>query len=569
MTNSVGWLQIPILSAIFVVLGAMGLEAQSPDPRLNQGPKDEAVGERVMVSTQLPLSTEAAVQVLRDGGNAVDAMITSVLHQHVIDTHQNSHFGSMSGIYYEAATGTYHVINAVGERPLVSRCGDGDPSEVSIGGTIRGLEALWERWGTMEWEEYFEPAIRAAEDGVEVSSFMYGINSQLLESGQIMRNSLAREIYMPDGHLVPVGDRWRIPTLAEHLRRLASEGADYMYEGEWAERFVDEANRRGYCVSLEDMAEYRPLWQEPVRFTYRGHELIGSPPPDTGGALVGFNLNILENFDLAGMGHYSESPETLELLARTFGRVNRETGFAIQDPRSFQVPLDLWHSEAYGRMGAEFVRGTMLRPDVSLRADSDEPYEEVAMAGPDDPWHPEEPSSNHNVIVDAEGNWFSVLHTGHGGAPGIFMEGQRTTGSSGWAYTSGPGRRIVLPITAIMISEPGAEGPWLAMGTPGSPPQPVTQVLVNMLDFGMHPGDAADAPRFWAFRGSGRPPSIEIEPRISDEVRRGIRESGLRIQDLAPYYWRLGSMQIVWRDPDTGRLHGVTDARRLGYAEGF
>jgi gamma-glutamyltranspeptidase/glutathione hydrolase len=124
---------------------------------------------------------------------------------------------------------------------------------------------------------------------------------------------------------------------------------------------------------------------------------------------------------------------------------------------------------------------------------------------------------------------------------------------------------LVLPITAIMIEKEGR--PWLAMGTPGMPPQPVTQVLTNMLDWEMDPAEAASVPRFWAW--SGGEPGITIESRISDEVRRGIKAAGLPLTDLGPYYWSTGSMQIVWKDPDTGKLYGVSDPRRLGWPAGF
>jgi gamma-glutamyltranspeptidase/glutathione hydrolase len=275
-------------------------------------------------------------------------------------------------------------------------------------------------------------------------------------------------------------------------------------------------------------------------------------------------LNILENFDLDGMGHYASSAKTLEVLARAFGRVAGESRYAIKDPRNFHIPSDLWLSREYGKMGAQFVRNTMALPGVSLStADTGAPQASTIRRGLDE----EDASlgSNHNVIVDAEGNWISLLHTGHGGAPGIFIDGVRATGSGARGLTAGPGRRVVLPITAIMIEKDGK--PWLAMGTPGSPPQPVTQVLINMLDFGMHPKDAADAPRFWAFRGTEQ--DVQIESRIPEQVRKDMAARGIKIKDLGPYNWHTGSMQIVWRDEATGRLHGVTDPRRLGYAAGY
>ena len=539
------------------------------DPRLNQGPKQEAVGDRVMVSTQLPIVTKAALKVLRNGGNAIDAMITAVFLQHVNDYHQVSHFGTMSAIYYESATGKYHVISAVSERPQAKKGKHGDPSKVAIGGVVRGLEALAKRFGTKPWASYLKPAIASAEEGVIVTSFMYGINYALFERSDLIKNKEVRDFYMPEGFLVPVGKRWKMPKLAEHLKKVASEGADYMYTGAWGEKFVKECNKRGYQVSAEDMAAYKPKWQEPVRFTYRGHTILGSPPPDTGGLVVGSNLTILENFDLKSMGHYAQSAETLEIMTRAFGRVSDETRWAIKDPLNFQVPAEVWLSKDYGKMGAQFVRQTMIQTDVDLSSpDELEDYAEPpslsfspSLQGEDSAYL----GSNHNVIVDGEGNWISLLHTGHGGAPGVFIDGVRATGSGARAYTAGPGRRLVLPITAVMIEEDGK--PWLAMGTPGLPPQPITEVLINLLDFDMPPLEAADAPRFWAFRGDER--ALAIESRITDDVRTTLKKRGIKINDLGRYNWHTGSVQIIWRDQKTGKLHGVTDPRRLGCAAGF
>lgn len=544
---------------LFLAAGWMltSVQALSADPRLNQGAKPIAEGQRAMVSTQLPIVTETALAVLERGGNAVDAMITATFLQHVVDYHQVSHFGTMSGIYYEAATGEYHVISGVGVRPLAHRCGEGDPSKVSIGGVVRAMGALAERWGTMEWSEYLKPAIQAATEGVEMSSFMYGINYNLMqtgESGGLINNPHARDVYMPDGFLVPVGERWKMPALAEHLTQLAAQGPDYMYEGEWAEKFVTAARAKGHCVAIEDLAEYEVQWQEPVRFTYNGHSMVGSAPPDTGGAFVGLSLNMLQHFDLAERPHYSESAETLEIMARVLGRASEETRRMINDPLAMQVPTEIWTSPEYGQMAAEIVKSSMRQPGVSLSAPAKDSAEEAMTLG-----------SDHNVIVDEQGNWFSVLHTGHGGAPGVMIDGVRATGSTARAFTEGPGRRLVLPITALMIEKDGK--PWLAMGTPGMPPQPVTQVLTNILDWGMHPAEAASKPRFWAWLGNE--PGIRIESRISDEVRAGIRASGLSLEDLGPYYWSTGSMQIIWRDEESGMLYGVSDPRRLGWPAGF
>ena len=564
----------PVFLAAGLCLLAAGLASgqNPPDARdalYNQGPKQEAVGDSVMVSTQLPIVTETALEVLKNGGNAIDAFVTAVFLQNVVDYHQVSLFGAMGGLYYEAASGNYYVFESYSERPLAGRCGEGDPSQVAIGGKVAGLGALADRFGTKEWAEYLEPAITAAEEGVLVTSFMYANNYNSWETGDlIQQNDEAWAHYMPDGHLVPVGHVWKMPAMAKTLRGIAAEGADYLYTGAWGQKFVEKSRDKGYCVSLEDMAGFEVRWSDPVRSTYRGYEVISESPPKKGGVQIGYNLNILENFDLKSMGHYAESVDTLEILTRTLGRVETDMRYGITDPMAFQIPTEVWLSKDYAKFGAEFVRTTMVVPGVDLTpptatASLQRPAPVRIARSADAPSMVDE--SNHNVIVDAEGNWITSLHTGHGGAPGIFIDGVKATGSGFPGQTSGPGRRVSPNSTGTIVAKDGM--PWLSLGSPGVPPQPVTQVLVNIIDFGMTPGEAAEAPRFFAFRGGEQ--VLAIESRISDEVRKGLKARGIKIEDLGPYNWHTGSMQIVWRDPDTGKLHGVTDPRRLGLAKGF
>jgi gamma-glutamyltranspeptidase/glutathione hydrolase len=546
------------------------------DPLLVQGPKPEAVGNKVMVSTQSPIVTEACLKVLQEGGNAVDAAITSVFLQHVVEYHQVMHFSSMAGLFYEASTGKYYAFNAVGDRPLASRSEQGDPTKVAIGGTVRGLEELWKRFGTRAWPDYLEPAITAAEEGVLVTTFMYTYINWYFEGGSVLRGKgdltqikEAREFYMPNGFQVPVGHRWKMPALAAHLRKLASEGADYMYTGGWGQKFIEAARKAGGRVTLEDMAEYKVRWTDPLKYTYKGYEILTEPPPVYGGLTVAYNLNILENFDLKGNGPYWKSPDSLEIMARTFGRVSSDMRW-LQDPVNFHSPIEMLLSREYGKMGAEFVRKTMPLPGIKLAPSSledDFPRYLQANTFISSLTEEEQESCNSNatVIVDEEGNWITLLHTGHGGTPGVFIDGVRATGSTMRASTMGPGRRLLFPSVATIVLRNGK--PWMALGTPGSPPQPVTEVLVNILEFDMHPKDAADAPRFWAFRNSDQ--AVEIESRITPEVRKGMPERGIKIKDLTDYNWHTGSFQIVWRDIKTGKLHGVTDPRRLGNAGGY
>lgn len=574
------WLSVFVLAclglgfAAALVQGQEGVFSDPTDPRVLQGPKKEAVGDRAMVSTQSPMVTEAALDVLRDGGNAFDALITAVLLQQVTEPHMVSHWGIMTGVIYDAETGRYRAFDGIGARPLASRSDKGDPAKVAVGGTVKALGEIWKRYGTKPWEYYFEPAIKAAEDGVLVTSYMYGIiyaawenTDEMWPEGvrDIIGNEEANEFYRPGGFQVPVGKRWKMPELAAHLRRLAKEGADYMYTGEWAEKFVEKSNELGGRVSLEDLAEYEVIWREPVRFEYRGYEVISEPAPNYGGAIIGTNLNILRHFDLQAMGHYSEAAKALEIMARAADRAFFEFG-RLRDPENFHTPTDLLLSPTYGELSAKIIRQSTVRPGVSLAPEENEdgPDPEKKISG-DGAMRMNRRSfdSNHNVIVDGHGNWISSLHSGHGGTPGYFVDGVEANGSEVPGDTMGPGRRLVSPLSATIVAKDGE--PWLALGTPGFPPQPVTEVLVNILEYGMTPAEAINAPRFWQPSDNGQ--TVAIESRIDDSVRSDMAAAGFKIVDLAKYDWHLGSVQLIWRDSDTGQLHGVSDPRRLGYAE--
>jgi len=550
---------------------------------LKQGPKPVASGREVMVSTQLQQVTEAALQVLRDGGNAADAAITATLLEGVLEPHQNHLFGSMTGIYFEAATGRYHAFNAYVERPLEGRCGAGDAGKVAIGGKMRGLKELAERFGSKPWASYVEPAIAAAEDGVEMTSFMYGnLFTSWTTDNFIRGNAEARAFYMPEGHLVSVGDRWKMPALAATLKKVQAD-PNHMITGPFVEGFIEKARAKGGCISLEDYADYEVIWQDPVKFTYRGHDIVTEPAPVAGGTMLAYNLNVLQHFPLAEYGHYSESIRTLEIMARTLARTDIEVRWGMGDPRQFNVPTALWLSPEYGRLSAEYVRQTLPLRDLAAPAPraassaQDAAATALQLAGLPDVMHLE--NSNHSVIVDAAGNWITFLHTMHGGMEGIFHEGVGVTGSGRWTYTRGEGRRGSTNVTATFVAKDGV--PVMALGSPGTPTQPITQALVSMLDFGMTPPAAIDAPKFWAHQHLGPNDSsqtsrdflnhvtLQMESRMSDAVRKAIPARGMRAFERGDYMWNVGSIQMVWRDPESGLLYGTSDPRRLGFANGY
>lgn len=563
--------RIVLLLFLFVVslVNAQNLSKRSDlasDPLINPGPKSEALGKHAMVSTQVPEATEIAVNVLKNGGNAFDAYITTVLAQMVMEPHMVSHWGIVSGLIYDAKEDEYICFDGLAQRPLATRGDTGDPSKVTIAGAVKALGEIWKRYGTMEWEDYFGPAIKAAEEGVLVTPFMYSVlyaawenHTAMWPEGvrDVINNKEARDFYMPEGFLVPPGKRWKMPATAEHFRRLSKEGADYMYTGDWAKKFVKESNKLGGRVCMEDMEEYEIIWRKPIRYNYRGHEIVTEALPASGGFMIACNLNILENFDLKKMGHYTESADALEIMIAASDRVFTETS-KLGDPGNYYFPEELMLSDEYGKMAAEFIKQSRVRPGVNLDPGNIvKPVEEVAQSS--NPY-----DSDHNTIVDKDGNWISSLFSGHGGTPGYFFDGVEANGSDIPGDIMGPGRRSLTPLAGTMIIKDGK--PWLTLGTPGYPPQPITEVLVNILEYGMEPYEAIDATRFWQPDGNGK--TVRIESRISDNLKRDMAARGYTLLEQTDYNWHYGSVQLIWRDKK-GVLHGLTDPRRLGYASGY
>ena len=558
----------------FIVVGLWSVSPGLFAQRAEQGAKAVATAQNAMVSSSHPEVTKAMLEVLKSGGNAVDAMLTAIPLQHVLEPQMLTLAGGMGGLIYWAETGELIYLDAEldhtsDDPPAGQSYGSGGLSvtsgrRVGVPGTVPGLQAAAERYGTRPWREYFEPAQRAAEDGFTMYSFLYGEMSDAFE--RLGAHPATAEKWMPDGFVPAVGDVVRQPKLARTLKRLAEEGPDLFIRGEWARHFVDEVNRTGGRITMEDLASYKVRWVEPVPFTYRGYKLRGAPPASAAGVLNGMILNILENFDLEAKGHYTESVESLVLIRKAYDLAEMHTTRFIGDPNVVNNPVDLLLSKDYGRQLAQLIPASW--PKVSL-ADgtgvtgaptlSDSTSGSSANGVTD---------TNHLVIVDKRGNWVSMTHTVYGSTFGTGLTVDGVGVNSGNTFLGlgvADGRRVITPFPALMaIGDDGK--PWLAIGSPGLSSRTVALTLINLLGYGMEPYDAVDAPRF---QGYGPDDALRVESRIPKEVLDGLAAFGVRVDPSAPYNWHMGSIQLVVRDPETGELTGIADPRRAGYALGY
>ncbi|MCJ7625862.1 MAG: gamma-glutamyltransferase family protein [Anaerolineaceae bacterium] len=548
------------------------------------GPKPVAKGMQAVCSSSQPNVTDTMIQVMKDGGNAVDAAIAGCLIQSVVEPHMTNHAGTVMLLYWDAKTGKAYQLNSMGTlvpdmapfRPIppigIRFATAGMNPCACIPGFMPALGEIHRRFGTKPWAKLCEPAVTAAENGHLMTSFEYGVLQEELRC--ITYFPSGRALFTPDGFVPEVGDVFKNPALAHTLLQLAVEGPAYFTEGNWAQHFVAEANRMGWPITMQHMTAIPPRWQEPLRYEHRGSELIQLSPPERTGVFTAFVLGVLKNFDLPELGHYTESAETLYLMAHALRRADWELGL-LQDPEMFDVPVEHWLSSAYHKMVADIIWHSRPRVDLTnhIRLTSGAPSLVAAglpAAGAGTP-HPPVGSCELS-IVDPQGNWAQVMNTLQGGGiPGVVVDGVPMVGSharsnlmadiSGW-FTGGG--RIKSIIGSTFVLRDGQ--PWLGMGTPGNVYGTMPQVLSSILDYGIDPYEASVLPRMDPLRDDY---VLEIESRLPEDVVRGLAERGVQVRPLPMYDYNMGSFQICWRDTQSGLLFSSADPRRAGKASGF
>ena len=552
-----------------------------PPPRL--GPKPVVRGKKAVASSQHPIVTETMLEVLREGGTAVDAGIAGCLVQATVQQEMTNHTGTVDFVFWEAKTGKAWELNSSGTlvpglapfRSLPPNLGvliGAEPPCACIPGFMPGLKAIHERFGTRPWARLVEPAVRWAEEGHPVSSFEFGVLTEELRGNVYFPSG--RELFTPGGFLPQVGDRFRKPELAKTLRRLAKEGPDDFITGEWAKAFVAEANRLGWPIELEHLSALPPRWGEPLRHTHRGHEILQLSPPERQGVFCALVLGILRHLDLPALGHYAKSAESLYYFAHALRWAEFECGY-LWDPKTFEVPIDLWLSDEHHRHVAELLKRSRPKADLTDHVKVTTGKAAMVAAGlavgaPEKP--PTYKGSCELSIVDEHGNWVQMMNTlQSGGIPGAVVGGVPMTGShvqtdmrasiAGWFAGGGRSR---LPIGNTIVLKDGA--PWLSLGTPGNVHVTIPQVLSNVLDFGMEPPEAADQPRMLSLRDDY---TLEIESRLPADVVAGLARRGISVSPLPEWDYHMGSFHMSWRDPKTGLLCASADARRAGQAGGL
>lgn len=549
------------------------------EPELGRvGAKAPVSGESAVVASQHPLVTETMLEVLRSGGNAMDAGISGCLLHAVVQQDMTNHAGTVSLLYWDAATQQTYELNSMGTivsglapfRPVPASGGfyTAPPGPIAvIPGFMPGLKAAFERFGTQRWDALCQPSIAAAEEGHIVDSFEHLVTAQSADI--YLHSPSGREHFAPGGHFPQVGERWPKPALAATMRALADEGPDSFTSGTWGRAFVARANEMGWPITVEHMTAVAPKWGEGLRYRHGEHEIVQLSPPERTSLMCAITLGILDALDVRSLGHYTESAESLYYLAHALRRAKFETSH-INDPVVFDNPTDTLLSPDYHSHLAQVIRRSRPSRDLTEHVRLAHGPNAQRAVGAQDPTR--SIGSCELSVIDSQGNWLQMMNTLQGGGiPGEVVGGVSMIGSTATAdldgllagawFTGGVRPRSIIAHT--MVLKDGK--PWLTLGSPGIPNITLPQVMTSILDHGFAPYDADDAPRIMPLENGY---TVPAESRFSPQIARDLASMGVLLTPMHPYHYSMGTFQMSWKDAE-GTLHASVGPRRAGRAAAY
>ncbi|WP_292082076.1 MULTISPECIES: gamma-glutamyltransferase [unclassified Brevundimonas] len=520
------------------------------------------IGRGGMVVSQSALATQVGVDILRQGGNAVDAAVAVAFAEAVTLPRAGNIGGGGYMIVHMAATAERPAqdiaINYYGTAPravtpdfLLDDSGKFDrraPSSfrnVSVPGTVAGMWEAHKRFGALTWAQVVAPSVKLAEDGVILSDGEADATAG--RATVLATDPGAREAYLKaDGTPYRPGELFKQPQLAWSLRQVQQGGADAFYRGELAKKIVEGVQARGGIMDAQDLADYRADVTAPIWSTYRDHR-IAYMPPTASGVSVAEGLNLLEHFPMRELRW--GSVDSLHLISEAMKIVSSDRRLIGGAPQ--------WTTPAQGLASKEFAaeRVKLIRMDRSLAA---------ADIPEGNPYPYESQDTTHYSVADAHGNAVSNTYTlsnsyGAHVAPvgtGILLNNSLDNfswGTRGEPNSPAPGKRLGSTITPMIVFDD--DKPWLVTGTPGGGYIIATmvQLISNVIDHQLNIAEAAMRPRL--NQGGGDSP-LELEGGFSPDVERLLRERGHTVRPSMT----MGSTQSIMIEGD--RFLGAADTRR-------
>jgi gamma-glutamyltranspeptidase / glutathione hydrolase len=565
---------MPRLACVLGIVLLMGTSRASGGDRITGLPfatRSEVIATHGMAATSHPLATQIALDVLKQGGSAVDAAIAANAALGLMEPTGSGVGGDLFAIVWDPSAGKLVGFNGSGRSPRaftlahwkdrgIAKIPRFGALSVSVPGAVDAWSELHGRFGKRPWAENLEPAIRYAREGFPVTEVIAAHWARNVPALAEYPN--VKEQFTYGGRAPGKGEIWKNPNLAQTLEQIAAGGRKAFYEGALARAIADHVKAQGGFLAFEDLAAHRGEWVEPVSTNYRGYDVWELPPNSQGIAALQM-LNILEGFDLKAMGFGSVDALHVMVEAKKLAFEDRAKFYA--DPACAAVPVAGLLAKDYA---AE--RRKLIRMDRAAKTyDAGDP---LPVSG----------DTVYLTTADASGMMVSLIQSnfrgmGSGMAPpglGFILQnrGELFSLVEGHANCYAPGKRPFQTIIPAFLTKDGK--PFVAFGVMGGDMQPQghVQIVVNLVDFGMNLQEAGDAPR-WRHGGSSEPTGERMSDGGLVEVESGFRSDVVRALDgrghdvrLASYEAFGGYQAIARRD---GVYYGASEGRKDGHAAGW
>jgi gamma-glutamyltranspeptidase/glutathione hydrolase len=532
--------------------------------------RSEVIAQHGMACTSQPLATQAALDILKAGGNAIDAAIAANAVLGLVEPTGNGMGGDLFAIVWDAKTQKLYGLNASGRSPYdlnlqyfidhgITKVPSHGPLSVSVPGCVDGWFELNKKFGKLPMTDILKPAITYATEGfplTEVIAYYWNSNSKVLE-----KYNGFKEIFMPNGKAPAKGEVFKNPYLAATLEKVAKGGRDAFYKGEIAQKIVDYVRAEGGFLSMRDFQDHHSDWIEPVSTNYRGYDIWELPPNGQGIAVLQI-LNVLENYDIKSMGFGSADYIHTFVEAKKLAFEDRAKFYA--DPEFNKLPIKGLISKEYAR-----ERNKLINPN------------RAAKVYP--PGNPEHGNTIYLTTADKDGNMVSLIQSnyrgmGSGMTPGklgfiLQDRGEMFSLDPNHMNKFEPHKRPFHTIIPAFITKDGK--PFISFGLMGGSMQPQghVQIVVNLIDFGMNLQEAGDAPRI-CHEGSSEPTDekmtdggiVYLESGFDYKTVRELLGKGHAIQYTNGIY---GGYQAIMWDEKNKVYYGASESRKDGQAAGY
>jgi gamma-glutamyltranspeptidase/glutathione hydrolase len=543
----------------------------------------------VMVASVHELASQAGLEMMRNGGNAIDAAVATGFALAVVHP-QAGNLGGGGFMLIRMADGQTHFVDYREKAPAKATAnmyldaqGNVIPDASLVGykaigvpGSVAGMAFAEAKYGRLGLRRVIEPAMHLARDGFPLA----WEDAEELHDPDLAKFPESRRIFQRDGNYYKPGETFTQPELARTLERIAQNPDDF-YHGEMARQIAASIEKGGGLITAQDLANYDVKEREPIVGTYRGYQIMSAPPPSSGGVALVEILNILEGYDLKQFGN--RSAESIHLIVEAFRRAFFDRAEFMGDPDFAKIPVAPLIDKKYAAAWRESidpdhasVSTNLKRPAIFSQLEQYAALHRSLAQGA------ESQDTTHYSVVDPDGNAVAVTTTlndsfgsrvtaeGLGfllndemddfaskqGVPNVYGLIQ------GPANAIGPGKRPLSAMTPTIVLKNGKL--FLVLGSPGGPTiiTTVANVLINVVDYGLDIQEAVNAPRFhhqWV------PDQILVEDRISPDTIHLLEAKGHRIK--TEHFW--GDGECIEVDPKTGERLGASDGRNNGKAVGY